>query len=102
MKSINWQSHQSNEKHFFIFMNSQAKFLPLCGDMHIVSCARDGHIRMAELTSGGTFHSTRRLALHRGPAHKLALLVDTPQVFLSAGEDAVVFEVDVRQSKPNK
>jgi len=80
----------------------QAKFLPLCGDMHIVSCARDGHIRLAELTPSGAFHSTRRLGLHRGPAHKLALLPDTPHVFLTAGEDAVVLEVDVRQSKPNK
>lgn len=80
----------------------QAKFLPLCGDMHIVSCARDGHIRLAELTPSGAFHSTRRLGLHRGPAHKLALLPDTPHVFLTAGEDAAVLEVDVRQSKPNK
>lgn len=76
--------------------------MPLCGDMHIVSCARDGHIRLAELTPSGAFHSTRRLGLHRGPAHKLALLPDTPHVFLTAGEDAVVLEVDVRQSKPNK
>ncbi|XP_046648728.1 DDB1- and CUL4-associated factor 8-like isoform X2 [Daphnia pulicaria] len=80
----------------------QAKFLPLCGDTHIVSCARDGHIRLAELSPSGVFHSTRRLGLHRGPAHKLALLPDTPHVFLTAGEDGVVFEVDVRQSKPNK
>jgi len=80
----------------------QAKFLPLSGDMHIVSCARDGHIRLAELSSGGAFHSTRRLGLHRGPAHKLTLLPDTPHVFLTAGEDAVVLEVDVRQSKPSK
>ncbi|KAK4004382.1 DDB1- and CUL4-associated factor 8 isoform X1 [Daphnia magna] len=80
----------------------QAKFLPLCGDTHIVSCARDGHIRLAELSPSGSFHSTRRLGLHRGPAHKLALLPDTPHVFLTAGEDGVVFEVDVRQSKPNK
>jgi DDB1- and CUL4-associated factor 8 len=86
----------------YFILYVQAKFLPLCGDMHIVSCARDGHIRLAELTSGGAFHSTRRLGLHRGPAHKLSLLTDTPHIFLSAGEDSVVLEVDVRQSKPNK
>ena len=70
--------------------------------MHIVSCARDGHVRLAELSSGGVFHSTRRLALHRGPVHKLTILPDTPHVFLTAGEDAVVFEIDIRQSKSNK
>lgn len=80
----------------------QAKFLPLCGNqLHVVSCARDGHVRLAELNESGCV-STRRLGLHRGPAHKLTIFSDTPHVFLSAGEDAAVLEIDVRQSKPNK
>ncbi|XP_046389045.1 DDB1- and CUL4-associated factor 8-like [Ischnura elegans] len=80
----------------------QAKFLPLTGDMHIVSCARDGQVRLAELSSTGLCRATRRLAQHRGPAHKLALQPDSPHVFLSAGEDAIVNSLDVRESKPQK
>lgn len=80
----------------------QARFLPLTGDTHIVSCGRDGQIRLAELSSMGVCHSTRRLAQHRGPAHKLAIQQETPHVFLSSGEDALVMSVDVRETKPEK
>jgi hypothetical protein len=67
-----------------------------------VSCGRDGQIRLAELSSMGVCHSTRRLAQHRGPAHKLAIQQETPHVFLSSGEDALVMSVDVRETKPEK
>ncbi|KAG8226839.1 hypothetical protein J437_LFUL007080 [Ladona fulva] len=70
--------------------------------MHIVSCARDGQVRLAELSSTGLCRATRRLAQHRGPAHKLALQPDAPHVFLSAGEDAIVYSLDVREPKPEK
>lgn len=80
----------------------QVKFLPLIGNSHIVSCGRDGQIRLAELTSSGLCRSTRRLAQHRGPAHKLSILPETPHVFLSSGEDGLVLSVDVRVSKPDK
>lgn len=80
----------------------QAKFMPLGGDCHIVSCARDGQVRLAELSSTGVCKGTRRLASHRGPAHKLALEPDSPHTFLSCGEDGVVFEIDLRDSKPDK
>lgn len=33
---------------------------------------------------------------------QLALLEDSSHVFYSCGEDAVVFEIDLRQEKPNK
>lgn len=33
---------------------------------------------------------------------KLALEMDSPHVLLSAGEDAVTFEIDLRQDKANK
>ncbi|PNF37312.1 DDB1- and CUL4-associated factor 8 [Cryptotermes secundus] len=94
---------------FLVFYDSghrsnvfQARFLPLTGDTHIVSCGRDGQIRLAELSSMGVCHSTRRLAQHRGPAHKLAIQQETPHVFLSSGEDALVMSVDVRETKPEK
>ncbi|XP_049789049.1 DDB1- and CUL4-associated factor 8-like [Schistocerca nitens] len=80
----------------------QVKFLPLRGDTHVVSCGRDGQVRLAELSSTGQCRATRRLAQHRGPAHKLSILPDSPHVFLSSGEDAVVMSVDVRAPKPDK
>lgn len=52
----------------------KAKFMPLGNDSLIVSCARDGQVRLAELSSTGVCKGTRRLANHRGPAHKVILL----------------------------
>ncbi|KAJ8316054.1 hypothetical protein KUTeg_006068 [Tegillarca granosa] len=80
----------------------QAKFMPFSGDCHVVSCARDGQIRLAELSLTGVCKGTKKLAQHRGAAHKLALEFDSPHVFLSCGEDALVYEIDLRQEKPNK
>ncbi|XP_026282323.1 DDB1- and CUL4-associated factor 8 isoform X1 [Frankliniella occidentalis] len=77
----------------------QAKFLPMSGDNHIVSSARDGQVRLAVLSSTGECRSTRRLAHHRKPVNKLALLPETPHVFLSAGEDGRVMAIDVRGTK---
>lgn len=79
----------------------QSKFLPLSDDTLIVSCARDGQVRLAELSSG-VYKSTRKLAKHNGPAHKLATLPTSPHVVLSAGEDAVVLNIDIRQEQPNR
>lgn len=77
----------------------QSKFLPLTGDNHIVSSARDGQVRLAVLSSTGECRGTRRLAHHRKPVNKLSLLPETPHVFLSAGEDGKVMAIDVRNSK---
>ena len=66
-----------------------------------MSCARDGQVRLAELSSGA-FQSTRRLAKHNGPAHKLATLPNSPYVVLSAGEDAAVFNIDIREEHPSR
>lgn len=79
----------------------QSKFLPLREDTHIVSCARDGQVRLAELSSGA-YKSTRKLAKHKGPAHKLATLPTSPHVVLSAGEDAVVLNIDIREEQPSR
>ncbi|XP_061189141.1 DDB1- and CUL4-associated factor 8-like [Saccostrea echinata] len=80
----------------------QAKFMPFSGDCHVVSCARDGQVRLAELSLTGVCKGTKKLAQHKGAAHKLALELDSPHVFLSCGEDAIVFSVDLRDDKPNK
>jgi len=78
----------------------QSKFLP--GDLLITSCSRDGQVRLAELSTSGSFRSTRKLAQHKAPAHKMSLLPDNPYVVLSAGEDGQVFSIDIRENKPCK
>ncbi|XP_007989524.1 DDB1- and CUL4-associated factor 8-like protein 2 [Chlorocebus sabaeus] len=78
----------------------QAKFLPNCGDSTLAMCARDGQVRVAELINASYFENTKCVAQHRGPAHKLALVPDSPSKFLTSGEDAVVFTIDLRQDRP--
>ncbi|XP_011790538.1 PREDICTED: DDB1- and CUL4-associated factor 8-like protein 2 [Colobus angolensis palliatus] len=78
----------------------QAKFLPNCGDSTLAMCARDGQVRVAELINASYFENTKCVAQHRGPAHKLALVPDSPSQFLTSGEDAVVFTIDLRQDRP--
>ncbi|XP_005093046.1 DDB1- and CUL4-associated factor 8 [Aplysia californica] len=80
----------------------QAKFMPFSGDCHMISCARDGQVRLAELSLTGVCKTTRKLANHRGAAHKLALEMDSPNVFLSCGEDAVTFLFDLREERPHR
>ncbi|XP_077611292.1 DDB1- and CUL4-associated factor 8-like [Crocuta crocuta] len=78
----------------------QAKFLPNCGDPTVATCGRDGQIRIAELSALPHYKNSKRVAQHRGPSHKLALEPDSPFKFLSSGEDAVVFAIDLRQDQP--
>ncbi|XP_003924225.1 DDB1- and CUL4-associated factor 8-like protein 2 [Saimiri boliviensis] len=78
----------------------QAKFLPNCADSTLAMCARDGQVRVAELINASYFESTKRVAQHKGAAHKLALEPDSPYKFLTSGEDAVVFTIDLRQHQP--
>ncbi|XP_076457431.1 uncharacterized protein LOC143291451 [Babylonia areolata] len=80
----------------------QAKFMPYSGDCHVVTCARDGQVRLSELSLTGVCKSTTKLAQHRGAAHKLALEYDSPHVFLSCGEDALTYQIDLREEKPKK
>ncbi|XP_073423119.1 DDB1- and CUL4-associated factor 8 [Dendrobates tinctorius] len=78
----------------------QAKFLPNSGDSTLAMCARDGQVRVAELSAIQCCKNTKRVAQHKGASHKLALEPDSPCTFLSAGEDAVVFTIDLRQDRP--
>ncbi|KAF5300000.1 hypothetical protein FQR65_LT09256 [Abscondita terminalis] len=80
----------------------QSKFLPLSGDLHIATCARDGQVRLAQVSAQEGLRSSRKLGCHRGACHKLTVLNSQPQVILSAGEDGIVFSHDVRNSKPDK
>lgn len=76
----------------------QAKWLPLDAEYLMVTCGRDGQVRLLDLR-----HDTsRRLASHHGPSHKLAVHSETPHVVISVGEDAKVLSIDIRERKPNK
>lgn len=78
----------------------QSKILP--GDLLVTSCSRDGQVRLAELSVTGALRSTRKLAQHKGPAHKMSLIPESPHCVLSAGEDGQVFMMDIREQKPDK
>uniref|UniRef100_A0A2K6EKX5 Uncharacterized protein n=1 Tax=Propithecus coquereli TaxID=379532 RepID=A0A2K6EKX5_PROCO len=78
----------------------QAKFLPNCGDSILATCARDGQVRVADLSIMPYSKNTRCVAQHKAASHKLALEPDSPFKFLSSGEDAVVFTIDLRQGRP--
>nr|XP_008270847.2 DDB1- and CUL4-associated factor 8 [Oryctolagus cuniculus] len=78
----------------------QAKFLPNCSDSIIATCARDGQVRVATLYTAPSLQNTKCVAQHGGASHKLALDPDSPFKFLTSGEDAVVFTIDLRQDQP--
>lgn len=66
----------------------QARIMPHSANSTVVTCAADGLVRVATVQqgSGGAAVGTRRLACHRGRAHKLALEPGSPHCFLSCGE----------------
>ncbi|CAF0943498.1 unnamed protein product [Didymodactylos carnosus] len=80
----------------------QAKFLPFSNDCSIVSCARDGQVRLAELAPDGTLRKTKKIAQHHASAHKLTVENITGKVIYSCGEDSDVFQIDIREDKPMK
>nr|XP_033327185.1 DDB1- and CUL4-associated factor 8-like isoform X1 [Megalopta genalis]XP_033327186.1 DDB1- and CUL4-associated factor 8-like isoform X1 [Megalopta genalis]XP_033327187.1 DDB1- and CUL4-associated factor 8-like isoform X1 [Megalopta genalis]XP_033327188.1 DDB1- and CUL4-associated factor 8-like isoform X1 [Megalopta genalis] len=72
----------------------QSKWLPFNVEF-LMTCARDGQVRLLDINRG----ASRNLATHSAPAHKLDIHPDTPHVVLSAGEDAKVLSIDVRDNK---
>jgi hypothetical protein len=46
--------------------------MPFSGDCHVVSCARDGQVRLADLSSTGVCKGTKKVAQHKGAAHKVS------------------------------
>lgn len=73
------------------------KFLPHTADTHVVTCGRDGQVRLALLGSSGRETETRLLVRHSRPVHKIATLPDSPHIVLSCGEDGIVNSVDLRK-----
>lgn len=76
----------------------QSKWLHLAGAGYVVSSARDGMIRLADLTKVGDSTPTTLMAQHKRSAHKLSVIRDTPHVVLSVGEDGRVLNVDMRET----
>ncbi|KAL6030472.1 hypothetical protein STEG23_031376 [Scotinomys teguina] len=78
----------------------QAKFLPNCNDAILATCGSDGQVRIAQLSALPGLQMTKRLVKHESDSHTLALEPDSPFRFLTSGEDAVVFSIDLRQANP--
>lgn len=97
-----WDWALGKKRHWFMSGHTrnmfQAKWLPLDMEYLMVTCARDGQVRLLDLEH----NTSKRLAAHRGPSHKLAVHPETPNLVFSAGEDARVFSIDIRESKPSR
>lgn len=59
-----------------LFVVLQTKFMPYSNDSQVVTCARDGKVRLAELSLTGSCKSTKKIAQHAGSAHKVRVTAD--------------------------
>lgn len=73
----------------------QARSIPGLHDSVIVSAAADGMIRVAHMDEAGTPHR-RQIGHHRGKAHKMVVVPETPQVIFTSGEDGAIKRADLR------
>lgn len=74
----------------------QTKWLPFNVEYLMATCARDGEVRLLDVRRG----KSRKIATHHEQIHRLAVHADTPHIILSAGEDAEVLSIDIREEKP--
>jgi len=58
----------------------------------VASCAADGEVRLSDVELG----TARKVAEHRGMAHKVASCMESPQVILSCSEDGCIRSTDTR------
>ncbi|EFJ34971.1 hypothetical protein SELMODRAFT_81531 [Selaginella moellendorffii] len=79
----------------------QARIMPFSNDRSVVTCAADGQVRHAVIPENGCV-STKKLAQHRGRAHKLAIEPGSPRTFFSCGEDGDVRQFDLREGSNMK
>ena len=49
----------------------KTKFIPFTGDSQIATCARDGQVRLALISSSGAHIGTKKLAKHSDSCHKV-------------------------------
>lgn len=80
----------------------QSRFLNFKGpDLHLVTTGRDGQVCYMQVANDG-LRENQKLGQHRGSCHKLAVFEDKPHTLLTAGEDGIVFNFDIRKPKPNR
>lgn len=70
----------------------QCKWLPF-DDNYLITCGRDGYVRLLDMNRG----TSRKVAAH--DANKLDIPLDSPHIVLSAGLDAKVLSIDIRESE---
>lgn len=73
--------------------------LPFSNNTKIITCGQDSQIRMSVLNQCG-LRSTSLIVRHERAVHKIALQPQMSNTFLSAGEDGIVYSVDIREPKP--
>lgn len=77
-EGLSWGGHHgvsSDSPRFPVSLFSsytQAKFLPNSGDSTLAMCARDGQVRVAELSATQCCRNTKRVAQHKGASHKVS------------------------------
>ncbi|GAU89004.1 hypothetical protein RvY_01603 [Ramazzottius varieornatus] len=74
----------------------QSKFIPLSNDSLLVSSARDGTVRMHQLSEAGVPPVDKLLARHKGACHKIDVRPDSQYHVMSCGEDGLVKFLDIR------
>ncbi|KAF9418346.1 hypothetical protein HW555_004776 [Spodoptera exigua] len=89
--------HKSNVfQSKFLYLNAKSQ-------VNIVTCARDGQVRLLQShPSGGPQAARRKLCSHSRAAHKLHVTPYEPHLVVSAGEDGLVMQCDVRTEHPSR
>jgi len=67
----------------------QSKFMPHSNDSQIVTCARDGQVRLAELSVTGSCRETRKICEHADSCHKVGWLVETQSIYIVTCDKSV-------------
>jgi len=80
----------------------QTKFMPHTNNSTVVTCARDGQVRVGFIKPFAKEQETKKIAQHKGSAHKLSIERSSANILKTAGEDATVFNIDLRDPKPQK
>eukprot|EP00884_Botryococcus_braunii_P005318 jgi/Botrbrau1/14788/Bobra.105_1s0003.2 len=75
--------------------------MPQTNNSTLLTCARDGQVRMSSLAEGGSLLESKMLYRHMGSSNKLALEPENPSCFYSCGADGQVCHYDLRCARPH-
>ncbi|GMY10672.1 protein ALTERED SEED GERMINATION 2 [Fagus crenata] len=79
----------------------QTRIMPFTDDRRIVTSSCDGQVRLGQVRDDGQV-DTKRLGMHEGRVHKLAVEPGSPHILYSCGEDSFVQHFDLRSSSATK